>query len=373
MSDDDLIARGRAVTERLAEFDAGRYPASDLDWSDIPLPPEPPDDSAPHVLGSPRNGHNTPDAGRPAAHQRYPTLDWHRLFAGAPDDVDWLVPDVVARGKSYSLNSHGKQGKSLFMLDQVAAGDFSTLYVDHENTHDDLVERLQDMGHSAADLIGRVHYLSFPTMPPLDGPAGAADLIELAEHYNVDLVVIDTVSRVVAGEENSADTFRALYRHTLAPLKAKRRAVVRLDHLGKSAGTKARGSSAKSDDVDAAWNLSEQKDGDGGVFVTLKLDIQRGSIHPDQIHFARNTTPRLHHVPLATPLSPTEQKRVGECIEAMKRLNLPADAGRPKALKALREAGYQIRSDTVMAAVKARKSAKNCPEDRGGRSEWPIS
>ena len=51
------------------------------------------------------------------------------------------------------------------------------------------------------------------------------------------------------GEENSADTYRALYRHALAPLKAARRTVVRLDHRGKdmkAAG--ARGSSAKNDD-----------------------------------------------------------------------------------------------------------------------------
>jgi hypothetical protein len=109
------------------------------------------------------------------------------------------------------------------------------------------------------------------------------------------------------------------------------------------------------------------------VYVTLKCAIQRGSIHSEQLHFARNTIPQLHHARLSTPLSPTEQKRIGECIEAMKRLHLPADAGRPKALKALREAGYPIRSDTVMAAVKARKAAANCPENRGGSSERPVS
>jgi hypothetical protein len=244
VSDPDLVARGQALAERLAKFDAGDYPASDIDWSEVPLPPEPESDEGSRFKrDQPRNSHHFVDSSKVAAHQRYPLLDWHRLFAGAPDDVDWLVPDVCARGRSYSLNSRAKQGKSLFMLDQVAAGAFSTLYVDCENSHDDLVERLEDMGYSAADLVGRVHYLSFPNLPPLDGPVGAADLVELADHYDVDLVVLDTLSRVVAGEENSSDTIKALYRHAIVPLKAKRRTVVRLDHLGKdkTAHKRARG------------------------------------------------------------------------------------------------------------------------------------
>jgi len=74
-----------------------------------------------------------------------------------------------------------------------------------------LVERLEDMGYNAADLVGRVHYLSFPNLPPLDGPVGAADLVDLADHYDVDLVVLDTLSRVVQVRRNSSDTIQALY------------------------------------------------------------------------------------------------------------------------------------------------------------------
>ena len=57
----------------------------------------------------------------------------------------------------------------------------------------------------------------------------------------------------------------------------------------------------------------------------------------------------------------------------MKSLGLPTDIGRPKALKALRENGYKVRSDTVMAAVKARKTAANCPEVDGGMYEELFS
>lgn len=320
-----------------------------------------------------------------ATHLRYPALDWQRVFDGAPDDIDWLVPDFIARGQSYSLVSPAKAGKSLLMLDVAAAiaGGRSALghpaqppvrvlYVDCENSRDDLVERLRDMGYGPADL-GQLRYLSFPSLPALDSPAGGAEIAALADYHDAALVVIDTIARVVAGEENSADTYRNLYRYTLQPLKAQHRAVVRLDHRGKGVNTGARGSSAKNDDVDVVWQLNQKPGADGEAYVTLELERQRGSAHPERINVLRDVTPRLRHVAKDAPLAASEQQRVGECIEAMKALGLPADIGRPKALKALRENGYKVRSDTVMAAVKARKRAQNCPDGVGGRSEGLFS
>ncbi|WP_322860106.1 AAA family ATPase [Mycobacterium europaeum] len=337
--------------------------------------PEDPGPSEPDDYEAPRE---TARPSAPAAHLRYPALDWQRVFDGAPDDIDWLVPDFIARGQSYSLVSPAKAGKSLLMLDvaaAIAAGrsplghpaqpPVRVLYVDCENSRDDLVERLRDMGYGPHDLAA-LRYLSFPSLPALDSPAGGAEAAALAEHHDVALVVIDTIARVVAGEENSADTYRNLYRYTLQPLKAQQRAVVRLDHRGKGVNAGARGSSAKNDDVDVVWQLNQSPGPDGEAYVTLRLERQRGSAHPEQINVLRDVTPRLRHVAKDAPLAASEQQRVGECIEAMKLLGLPADVGRPKALKALREAGYKVRSDTVMAAVKARKAAKNCPEADGG-------
>ncbi|KLO29575.1 hypothetical protein ABH37_13250 [Mycobacterium haemophilum] len=311
-------------------------------------------------------------------HERYPTVDWQRLFDGTPDDIDWLVPDLIAKGQSYSLVSPAKAGKSLLMLDVAAAmacgksalghppqRPVRVLYVDYENSRDDLVERLRDMAYGPEEL-AQLKYLSFPSLPALDSPAGGAEIVALAEYHDAALVVIDTIARVVAGEENSADTYRNLYRFTLQPLKAQRRAVVRLDHRGKGPNAGARGSSAKNDDVDVVWQLSQSPGPDGEAYVTLRLERQRGSAHPEQINVLRDVTPRLRHVAKDAPLAASEQQRVGECIEAMKALGLPADIGRPKALKALRESGYKVRSDTVMAAVKARKTAANCPEVDGG-------
>jgi len=350
--------------EHYAAADTPLSDNGDHPWDNIPDEP-PEDDLAPT---------RRPDRHIPA-HERYPQLDWHRLFAGAPDDTDWLVPDLFARGQSYALVATGKAGKSLLMLDVVVAGacgrsalgqpagePFHVLYIDMENTGDDLTERLRDMGYGPDDLT-RVHYLSFPTLPPLDTPTGGRDVVALAEHYNAELVVLDTVSRFVAGEENSADTYQNLYTHTGAPLKAAGRTVVRLDHQGHD-NPRARGSSAKHDDVDAIWQLTASPGADGICYVQLKLERQRGSAHPGLIHLVRDPNPHLRHLTRSAP-SPGDAERISQCIQVLQQMRLPADTGARKARIALREAGHKFSNLVISGAVKARKNGEKPPENSG--------
>lgn len=245
------------------------------------------------------------------------------------------------------------------------------LYIDHENSRDDLTERLSDMGYGPADL-ARLHYLSFPTMPPLDRANGGKDLAEVAGHYGAELVIIDTIARVVTGEENSADTYRDFYRHTLLPLKAARRTVVRLDHRGHGREG-ARGSSAKNDDVDVVWQLSQSPGPNGEAYVALKLERQRGNAHPDMVRVLRDINPRLRHVAQEAVLTLDEEQRIRNCVDAMKRIGLPTDMGARKARTALRGNGYKVRNEVVAAAVKRRKAM--CPQpsaDSGDTLEMAI-
>lgn len=312
--------------------------------------------------------------------KRYPTLDWDRVFAGATPEIDWLVSDFVARGQSYSLVSQAKAGKSLLMLDVAAAiatgrsalgqpakPPAAVLYVDLENTLDDLVERLRDMGYQPNQL-SRLRYLSFPSLPALDSPAGGAEITALAQYHDASMVVIDTVSRVTAGEENSADTYRHLYRYTLAPLKAQRRTIVRLDHEGHVKG-RSRGSSAKNDDVDVVWQLAQRSGDNGEIFVQLDLAKQRGSSHPERLYLKRETHPHLHHIARLPTLSNPERQRVADCIEAIAGLGLPTETGARKARTALREAGHRFGNDIIASAVRARKALATCPEIGADTSE----
>jgi hypothetical protein len=360
---DDITAQGRALLQR--------YQHNGL--IDDPGPPDSPPgafDPRPH----------------PPAHKRYPTVDWQRAFDGAAYEVAWLVPDFIACGQSYALVSQAKAGKSLLMLDvaaAIAAGrpalgcrpqpPVRVLYVDHENSHHDLIERLRDMGYTASEL-GNLRYLSFPSMPPLDGAAGGLDLAEVAEHHDAALVIIDTVARVVAGEENSADTYRSLYRHTLSPLKAAGRAVVRLDHRGKGVNVSTRGSSAKADDVDAVWQLSDQPGEDGDVFINLGLERQRGNAHPERLLLLRQYDPHLRHIVRPKLLPGADQRRIGACIDAMIQLRLPVDStGAVKARQALRSAGFKFGNTTIADAVRTRKTAQTCPEIAADTSDRLFS
>lgn len=316
-----------------------------------------------------------PGASQAPAHKRYPAVDWQRAFDGTRDEVDWLVPDFIARGQSYALVSTAKAGKSLLMLDVAAAiasgrsvlgqrpqPPVRVLYVDHENSNFDLIERLRDMGYAPGDL-GNLRYLAFPSMPPLDGPAGGVDLVDVAEHHDAALVIIDTVARVVAGEENSADTYRALYRHTLAPLKGAGRAVARLDHRGHGVKAHARGSSAKADDVDAVWTLDTAPGGEADqTFVNLGLERQRGNAHPDRILLLRQYDPHLRHIVRPKSMPDAERRRIGACIDAMIQLRLPVDTGNRRAREALRLAGHTFPNVTIADAVRQRKASSTFPQ-----------
>src|SRR5205823_1713681 len=113
------------------------------------------------------------------------------------------------------------------------------IYLDYEMTEDDVHERLADMGLGPDDDLSRLRYWLLPSLPPLDTEAGAAALFpmidaELArfpDHHG--LLVVDTMGRAVAGEENSNDTFRAWWRVAGVELKRRGMTWARTDHAGK--------------------------------------------------------------------------------------------------------------------------------------------
>lgn len=200
-------------------------------------------------------------------------INWVTAYNTENQQVDWLVEGIIEKGRLISLYSAPKAGKSLLALDIAASlatgrgvlGQPPTgeiipiLYTDYENTQTDIVDRLKDLGYLDPEELTELHYLSLPVIPPLDTEQGGAALIQAAEETRAQLVIIDTASRTISGEENSADTWTRWYQHTGMKFKRAGIAVLRLDHSGKDAKKGQRGSSAKAGDVDLVLKLTANR------------------------------------------------------------------------------------------------------------------
>ncbi len=204
----------------------------------------------------------------PAEEPRSAFLDWPTFLTEDFGRVEFLAGDLIQPGQQAALVGDGKVGKSLFMLEwaqAISAGRriyggrdraaYRVLYVDCENSWGDIQDRARSLGFDSDDL-ANLCYLSFPGLPPLDTAEGGAALREYVGKAEAQVVALDTISRMIKGKENDSDTWLDLYRHTMLYLKRDRISSVRLDHFGKDSGRGARGSSAKTQDVDAVWEMS---------------------------------------------------------------------------------------------------------------------
>jgi hypothetical protein len=295
----------------------------------------------------------------------YPVVDWKAAWAAAPEDVAWLCEPLIEKGRSYSLYSPPKAGKSLLALEMAAAlatgravlGNVAlppirVLYVDMENTVDELVERLSAMGYKPEEL-DNLRYLSFPSLPALDSKLGGEHLLAVAQLHEAELVFLDTVSRMVDGEENAADTYLALYRFALVPLKARGVAIMRLDHSGKDMALGQRGSSAKSGDVDAVWRMTKRIETKTTVVIDLVRTDSRNAHGADALTLTRRFHPLRHEAAVEGGPGPD----VMGLVERMDELGLSTDTGRDAARIALAAVGIKARNATLSAAVRHRKTA----------------
>lgn len=284
-------------------------------------------------------------------------LDWDEVFS-REQNAEWLVEDVWPDGRQIHIFAARKTGKSLVMLWMaacLAAGrdPFSdrriepvrVAYFDYEMTEDDIAERLEEMGFGPDDLRLLTYYL-WPAIAPLDTPDGGRTLLEIVRRDQARAVVLDTVSRVVEGEENSNDTFRNFYRCTGVHLKSEGVALARLDHEGHEGG-RSRGASAKADDVDVVWQL---KLVDGGIGFLRKA--ARMSWVPEKVDLVRLDDPtlRFRRALQAWPAG-TKDK-----ADELDKAGVPEEATRSDARRMLKEAGFTPgRNDVLMKAMAFRR------------------
>lgn len=292
-----------------------------------------------------------------------PIIDWHELFAADDDGEEWIIEPILPARRMVALYSAPKAGKSLLMLEIAVAIARGTeaigtiperprkvLYVDFENDpRGDIRSRLEAM-ELAPDQLGNLCYLTFPSLAKFDTAQGAADLMRHVEHYDCEVVIIDTVSRAILGEENENDTWLAFYRHTGLALKRAEVACIRLDHSGKDRERGMRGGSAKSGDVDAVWRLTAL----GEDTIRLECTDNRMPVPTKSMILTRQDYP-LAHTLEGAGWQAAADARTREVDELLDRIGVSTQLGERPAGRALREAGHKVNNRALREAVRLRR------------------
>ena len=297
-------------------------------------------------------------------------IDWSSLWTETTVEHDVLIPQILTRGGSAVLFSASGAGKSLLALDlsvNLALGGFllgeqtkptHVLYVDLEQDVTLLRERLEALGVGPQTDLSRLHYSLLGDWPPLDTEEGGKALVDEAIRLGVDLVVIDTTSRVIEGAENDADTFIRLYRHTGRRLKAAGIALLRLDHSGKDARKGQRGSSAKDTDVDQIYRLTQVSD------TQVNLKREKNRLHfdgPELIGLKREQDP-LRHV-LKT-VDTTREAKMYDIVTVLDTCDAPLEISRRDAIEVLKNHGIKARTALIGEALRSRRLRSD------GQSPW---
>lgn len=234
--------------------------------------------------------------------EAFPEFDFHGMWEHADDPPEWVWEPFLEREGHITLYSEAKQGKSLIVLEGVAAlcagqvppggtvaqAPKHVAYVDRENPKKAIVKRLRAMGFKPDQFLPNLHYYRYPQVPSLDTAEGGLLFVRQMMRVGVELVVIDTTSKFIAGDEDKAETINALDRHTIQPLTRAGISVLRLDHAGKDPTRGQRGSSAKAAIGDGSYRLIKR-----GEWIHLKGEL-RNDDSPEEFLFIRRRDPLRH-------------------------------------------------------------------------------
>jgi hypothetical protein len=145
--------------------------------------------------------------------------------------------------------------------------------------------------------------------------------------------VLDTLSRVVRGEENSNDTYRNFYAYTGRLLKANGMTLARLDHAGHDP-KKSRGASAKADDVDLVYGLERRTGREDMPGYRLNRTHARMGGISETIELALTDDPVL----IRSTLTRTWSEQAIRKAKELDAINAPIDLSVRDASKLLRAA-----------------------------------
>ena len=274
-------------------------------------------------------------------------LDLTALRARPLPPREWLEEGIFELHAVNKLTAASGTGKSLLLLHMAVNWSLgrSALDLDESGHPRELDEPLRvlyidgELGprwwHRYLDKIGappelpNFHVVTLtddaPTWDALCTPIGAAQfrgyVEDLADELGgLDVIILDTLSAFVGGEESSNDTWAEFDRLVTLPLKRAGLTVVYADHTGHTA-ERARGGSAKKAKLDVEWVLSIPDPEHAPNALEMYSDPKRGKMrnghddHPMTVYLTRVDGP-LAHVRRTPEAKDVPGKRVADEILA---------------------------------------------------------
>lgn len=293
--------------------------------------------------------------------EHYPTLDLAKLWDEEVQE-EYLIDPIIPARRTTVIYSKPKVGKSLFTLEMCAHIAQGTsflgytpeeakrvLYLDFENDPlGDTIQRLKSMQFKPENL-DNLMIISYPQLGGMDTVQGANTFLKIVNYYQPDLVVIDTMSRAISGDENENDTYLNFYRLTQLQLKKAGIALLRLDHAGKDESKGQRGGSAKSGDVDLVWQLREVAPGQ----LQLACEAKRLHIPEEIIAIKRTKNPTMHTWINADR---ARQERIDDLNQTLDKAGAGNQVTEREARDALRDAGARAENSLLREALRQRKT-----------------
>lgn len=226
-------------------------------------------------------------------------------FTTPAPPTDWLVNGLVAKNDVTMLAGEPEVGKSFLTMDLAVAvlsgrDEFlgrsvmhhgRVYYIDEENPEDVVRQRLEKLGLSAEDS-KKLKYVHHKAVRLDKEPER---IIQDIMDFDPELVIIDSLTRIHTGDENSAGFIAQLFNDGINPIvRNTGAALLLLHHVNKSDGTSSfgrlRGSSDISGSIDAGYdakkvgphihisNFKSRRARSGGMIAAEIVDKPDGSI-----------------------------------------------------------------------------------------------
>lgn len=301
---------------------------------------------------------NSPVSANPSPLDAVDEINWEDFWSTPLEAPVYLLFPLLPQGRTVTVYAEPKAGKSLLGLEvsvKVATGGVMwgqellrghVIYVDQEMSQQDLLERLPDLGCGPDTDLSHLHYVIRGPWAPLDTQMGGVQLVEFARRTGASLVILDTQSKVLEGNENESMTMTNFFKHTIGPLKNVGVTVLIFDHSGKDPSKGARGSSQKAADTDVTWHMAKRGT-DGGL--TLKRTHSRTHHGEDHIYLQRLTEPLRHELV-------TERDRGDEvvqvCLAWLEAQDLDSHLSNRQVFARSREDGLKFRDETMAEALR---------------------